>query len=209
MSADRIIELVQERDRVRAELLQQYEVVRDYVVNNERWNKRAAMKVQVIFQAPDEKRFEVVSESGSGLIRDRVLQRLIKAEREGMRRDSRKDSRIDSANYAFTLAGEDEIHGRSCYVIGVKPRRKDQLLFEGLIYVDKQDFAIARMKGSPAKKPSFWTTDIDFVRDYQKLGDFWLPMSDESVTKVRIFGRTDLTVQYGPYTIVGRSQASR
>ncbi|MBI4475466.1 MAG: hypothetical protein HY646_22570 [Acidobacteria bacterium] len=41
MSAGRIIELVQERDRARAELLEQYEVTRDYLVINKRWNKRA------------------------------------------------------------------------------------------------------------------------------------------------------------------------
>lgn len=209
MPAGRIIELVQERDRARAELLEQYEVTRDYLVINKRWNKRAAMKVRVTFQKPDEKRFEVISESGSGLIRGQVFKRLMKTEEEGMRRDSRKDNRIDATNYIFTLIREDVIRNRACYVIGVKPRRKDELLFEGRIYVDKEDFAVVRMEGSPAKKPSFWTTDIDFVREYQKLGDFWLPMSDESLTKVRVFGRTDLTVQYGPYTIVSRSLASK
>ncbi len=43
-----------------------------------------------------------------------------------------------------------------------------ELLFEGRIYVDKEDFAIARMEGSPAKKPSFWTTDIDFVPEFHR-----------------------------------------
>ncbi len=201
LSAERIMELVKQRDRFRAAQLAQYSVIREYVVVNERWNKRARMEVKLVFRSPDQKEFEVLSEEGSGFIRGRVIKRLLKTEQEGMRLESSRNSAIDSNNYEFSLLGQDAIDGRTCYVLDAKPRRKDQLLFVGRVYVDKQDFAIARIEGSPAKKPSFWTTDIDFVRQYRKFGEFWLPVADESITKVRIFGPTHLTVRYGDYTI--------
>lgn len=41
----------------------------------------------------------------------------------------------------------------------------------------------------------------DFKRSYQKIGDFWLQESNESETKVRIFGTAVLTIKYGEYQI--------
>ena len=41
----------------------------------------------------------------------------------------------------------------------------------------------------------------DFKRSYQKIGSFWLPESNESETKVRIFGSAVETIKYGEYQI--------
>ena len=41
----------------------------------------------------------------------------------------------------------------------------------------------------------------DFKRNYQEIGNFWLPESNESETKVRIFGTAVLTIKYGEYQI--------
>ena len=37
---------------------------------------------------------------------------------------------------------------------------------------------------------------VDFVRRYQKVGEFWLPLKDESITQVRLAGTDILTVDY-------------
>ena len=49
--------------------------------------------------------------------------------------------------------------------------------------------------------PSWWTLKTDFKRSYQKVGGFWLPESNESETRVRIFGTAVLTIHYGEYQI--------
>jgi len=67
--------------------------------------------------------------------------------------------------------------------------------------IDAKDFAIARVEGEPAVNPSWWTLRTDFKRSYQKVGDFWLPESNESETKVRIFGTAVLTIRYQEYQI--------
>ena len=41
---------------------------------------------------------------------------------------------------------------------------------------------------------------MHFVHTYQKSGPFWFPVSTESVTEVRIFGSTSLTINYFDYT---------
>jgi hypothetical protein len=41
---------------------------------------------------------------------------------------------------------------------------------------------------------------VQFTHTYQKSGPFWFPASTESVTEVRIFGSTSLTINYFDYT---------
>jgi hypothetical protein len=66
--------------------------------------------------------------------------------------------------------------------------------------VDADEYAIVRVEGKPAKNPSFWIKSVHFVRDCDKSGSFWFPVSDRSVTDVRIFGVTEMTIEYLDYT---------
>ena len=84
-------------------------------------------------------------------------------------------------------------------MIQVLPKREDKYLFEGRIWVDAEDFAVVRVEGKPAKNPSFWTRSVHFVQQYHKSGTFWFPLSTESVTEARIFGKTEVTISYFDY----------
>lgn len=196
------MKLVDQHDKVRQGLLSHYAVNRVYEVKNERWKKHAKMEVRLTFNKPDQKSFQVISESGSKFIREHVIARLLKTEEAGIRTDSRKTSALTEENYTFTLLGEDVIRERDCYVIGVEPKRKEQMLISGRVYIDKEDLAVARIQGSPAKNPSFWVKRIEFSREYQKVGIFWVPASDNSLTQVRVFGPTLMSIQYGTYQLV-------
>src|SRR5262249_20363082 len=84
---------------------------------------------------------------------------------------------------------------------------RDQFLFAGSIWVDTEDYAVVRAEGQPAKNPSFWTKHVNFVHSYRKSGPFWFPLSTESITDARIFGRTDLTIEYFDYKPIGSETA--
>ncbi|HXJ16358.1 MAG TPA: hypothetical protein VNM68_04080, partial [Candidatus Polarisedimenticolia bacterium] len=90
-----------------------------------------------------------------------------------------------------------------CYVLEAFPKRKDKYLFEGKVWIDSRDFAIVRIAGHPAKKLSFWITRADFVRQYEKIGDFWLPAKDETSVSVRLYGHKILTIEHLTYTVNG------
>ena len=64
------------------------------------------------------------------------------------------------------------------------PTRKDKYLFDGKVWIDAQDYAVVQIVGHPAKKLSVWVDKADFVRRYQKIGDFWLPLKDETSVHV-------------------------
>jgi hypothetical protein len=65
----------------------------------------------------------------------------------------------------------------------------------------RQGFAVAKIEGHPAKKPPFWINQADFVREYQKVDEFWLPLRDETDVQVRIYGKRVLTIEHGPYVL--------
>jgi hypothetical protein len=58
---------------------------------------------------------------------------------------------------------------------------------------------MVRAEGNPAKNPSFWTKHVHFVHTYQKSRAFWFPLATESVTDARLFGTTNLTIEYFEY----------
>ncbi len=111
----------------------------------------------------------------------------------------REQSRITPDNYTFEMAGIESVRGRPAYVLAIEPRTANKYLTRGKIWVDAEEYAIVRVDGRPAKNPSFWIKSVHFVHDYGKTGAFWFPVSDRSVTDVRIFGSTELTIQYFDY----------
>lgn len=201
LTAEQVAGRMIEMDKWRVSTLQNYTVTRRYVLDNKRFHKHAEMVVRMTYTYPGKKEVEVLSEQGSGAVRKRVFRKLIETEIENARDEARNQTRITPANYEFRLLGTEMHSGRPCYVIEAVPKTENKLLFRGRIWVDTQDFAIAQIEGSPAKNPSFWTRTVHFVHHYEKAGPFWLAASNRSVTDVRIFGTTELTIEYLDYQI--------
>ena len=210
LSADEVMAKVAVMNQQRAIALQGYSSVRTYhVVCHCLVHKTADMTVRITYRSPDKKEFTVVSEHGSGTIRDRVFKRLLEAEVESMRPENQQRTEITVENYAFKLLKSPQTDADGLYVLEATPRHKNKFLFRGRIWVDAKDFAVVRVEGEPAVNPSWWTPQTDFVRVYQKAGDFWLPQSNSSVTKVRIFGKAVLTIDYGKYQITPASSVEQ
>ena len=202
LSADEVIQRVVEMNNSRAKALESYSSLRTYSLDCHCLShKRADMVVRIDYKAPDNKRFTVLSESGSGTIRERVFKKLLEAEQESMSQDNQRQSAISPENYEFKLTDYEKNDAGEYYVLDAQPKIKNKFLFLGRIWVDAKDFAITRVEGEPAVSPSWWTERTDFKRHYQKIGDFWLPESNHSETKVRVFGTAVLTIDYRDYEI--------
>ncbi|MFQ5817076.1 MAG: hypothetical protein ACE5H2_03855 [Terriglobia bacterium] len=201
LTAREIITRLQERNRVREALLEAYSVRRFYRVANELFGKRSEIEVEMVFHSPDQLAFRIRRQSGSGFLARRVLRRLMAAEKDALTPENKRRSALTKENYEFTLLGQELLDKRWCYVLGVKPKRRDTYLMEGRIWIDAEDFATVRAAGKPSKRPSFWTRKIEFVRGYRKVGPFWLPDRVESVTEVLLFGQSTLAMESGDYRI--------
>lgn len=203
ITGDEIFRQLVEHSHLRDQLLKRYSAVRTYRIGNTQGKVYARAVVEVQYRAPDQKAFAKRSEEGSWMARHLVLDRLIESEAKTSSGRDHRDSSINPRNYSFRLLGEQQVGPYTCYVVEVTPKREDKYLFEGRMWISEQDFGIVRIAGHPVKKLSFWVERVDFVRQYEKIGPFWLPQRDSSVARVRLNGKKVLMIDHSNYTING------
>jgi hypothetical protein len=201
LTGDEIVARMIERNLLRSEHLQSYSAVRKYEIRSPDGRVSAEAVVRVDYRAPGKKTFEKVSEEGSWVVRRLVFDRLLQSEEETSSGQERRDSAISDKNYRFTIIGEENLGARQCFIVEAKPKRTDKYLFEGQLWIDAQDFGIVRISGHPAAKLSFWINRAEFVRQFQRIDDFWLPQLDETIVDIRIHGRREFRIEHQQYVI--------
>jgi hypothetical protein len=190
------------RNAERAQHLDSFESERHYTLEYTGFpsSRSAEMTVDASYRAPGTKRFTIVSESGSKLILTRVLHRLLESEQESsVDEASRHAVALTPDNYRFSLRGCDASAGRDLYVMDVEPLRETKFLYRGTVWIDAVDFGVVRIEAEPAKNPSIWTKRSEIHHQYRKVGEFYLPYSNETVTDVRLGGRSILKIRYENY----------
>ena len=157
------------------------------------------MVVDVTYTSPQTKKFIILSETGSKLLIERVLKKLLQSETEALSEENPRRTALNRDNYKFAQVGYESTATGALYVLSVEPRTKNKFLYHGRIWVDAEDFAVVRLEGEPAKNPSFWTKDSKIEQTYAKVNDFWLPILNRSTSDIRLGGRADLTIEYTDY----------
>jgi len=208
-NADEVVATMQQRDAQRRTLLEGYRGMRQYILENTRMQKHAEMHVRVQSDVDGTKHFEVVDEEGWKAAHNHVFRKMLDSEAETSHPQISPKTRIASDNYEFHMVGIEPVEGRSAYAIDITPKRHEERLFQGRIWVDAEDYALVRAEGRPAKNPSFWIRSVHFVHTYQKAGSFWFPVATQSVSEVRIFGATKVTINYFDYAPKPRHAAER
>jgi hypothetical protein len=203
LSGDQVVNEMIRRNLQRAEALAAFQATRIYRLEYHGFpgSRNAEMVVDVKYKAPATKEFTVRSTTGSKVLIDRVLERLLQSEKEALTPENQSRVALNRENYTFALAGQENTSDGSFYVLSVEPRTDDKLLYRGRIWVDAKDFAVARIEASPAKNPSFWIKDVKIEHIYHKVDDFWLPASNRSTSITRLGGRALLTIEYKDYRI--------
>jgi len=189
------------RNERRSAALLGYTSLRTYQVVDLKGKVHAEEIGRMEYHAPDQKTFVVTFETGPGVIRPMALNPRIASEIEAASGKQHHDSSITAENYNLNLIGEQQVGYYRCFVAQAIPKRRDKYLFEGKVWIDAQDFAGVRIEGHPARKLSFWVERADFVRQYQKIGGFWLPQRDETLVQVRLYGKKALTIDHQDYSV--------
>ena len=208
LTTDQVVSQLVQQNQRRAALLKHYQSCRFYSVDYAGFpsNKSAAMVVDMAYDAPAQKQFRIVKEQGSKLLLDHVLHDLLQNEKEALNQPNLGRTDLTPSNYEFQLVGTETIAGKPQYVLQVTPRFKSKFLYSGKIWVDANEFAVSRVAAHPAKNISFWISNTEIEHEYQKLGEFWLPLRNTSTTKVRFGGTAKLKIDYRDYRI-GNAQA--
>lgn len=199
-TAAQIVDRMEQKNQLRANDLRHYTSLRHYLVAYTGFPKdvTAAIDVQLDYDAPATKKFRILAESGSKYVCEHVLRKLVEGETEAGR--EQRSYALTRENYNFSLAGYDNLNGRPAYILNVEPLTASKYLYRGKIWVDATDYAVMRIDAEPAKNPSFWISQAQIHHTYSKVGEFWLPASNHSESKVRIGGTAVLTIDYGLYT---------
>jgi hypothetical protein len=203
LTAEEIVRRLDEHNAERAADLHSYYGARSYHLKYRGFfmKKEAEMEVIAHYQAPAEKSFEVVSGNGSEVLQTKVLKKLLESEEEAMTPEHQRETALTPENYTFTLLGSRPSPYGGCYRLRVEPRRDNKFLYRGEICVNAADFAVETIDAEPAKNPSFWISKTKIEHRYRKVGEFWLPASNKSVTSVRLGGKATLNIDYASYEL--------
>ncbi|MGA3194262.1 MAG: hypothetical protein ABSD39_04600 [Terriglobales bacterium] len=209
LSADQVVDKLIRNNQARAQALLHSESLRVYrlVYRGFPGDREAEMTVRATYDRPATKNFQIVSESGSKLIQDRVFKRLLESEKEAAQPAISAQSQLNRDNYYFELVGYEPSKTGGQYVLQVRPKSRTKYVYRGKVWVEGTDFAVTRIEGEPALNPSFWTKKSEIHHEYEKVQDFWLPLKNESVSYIRLGGRATLTIDYKDYQVTEASPA--
>jgi hypothetical protein len=147
--------------------------------------------------------YQIVSERGSDLARSKVLRPMLTREQELVNNGDGSKSELTLDNYEFTEGGRD---GDGTRFVQMKPRRQDVLLVDGrAILNDGGD--LLRVEGRLSKNPSFWTSLVNIVRHYARIGGVRVPVGTETTARVKFLGVAQLEVLYDYQSVNGQPVA--
>ena len=163
-----------------------YTVTRDYkLFGKEEHNAKSQVIADVVFVPPDLKTYTIQQTNGAGL-GERIVRRMLASEAEIAKDDTSTD--ISPRNYDFRFIREEDVSGQPCYVLELRPLRKDKNLLRGNIWVDANTYLLRRTEGEMAKTPSWWVRDVRFALIYSDVGGMWLQTALSATATVRILG---------------------
>jgi len=174
----------------------------------------ADMDVRLAYDGLAPKSYTIVSESGSTLLQNHILKPFLSDERQEAAIDFRDGSALVPGNYAFTLVASphpdmntrfkpgDEANPDNSYILALTPLKAlSRFSFTGRLWINPRDFGVERLEGQPSKTNSWWVSRIEFNYQNQKFGAFWLPVNNQSVSQVRMFGHATLDITFSDYAL--------
>jgi len=171
--------------------LTQYRAIRRMWARNDRFKREARLTARTVFDRVSGFRYEVLTQEGSTLVRDRALLPILKGEARALGDGTAARSALTPTNYDF-------VPGHEARWLFMHPRRRDPLLVQGALLVDPADGDLLRIEGRLAKSPSFWTSRVEVVREYQRIGAVRVPSRVASLAWVKLVGVSmfEMTYEY-------------
>ncbi len=196
----------QEDDIVERFLSQKTLVVTEYTsiryieAHNLKTNLSARMEVEVNLSGNGRKLdYRVLNESGSGVIRNRAIRKSLNDERKYTEKIDPDKVAFTTSNYTLT-AGEEVVP--DLFQLMSRPLRNEPLLVLGSLFVTPSG-DLVRIEGRLVKNPSWWTSEVKFIRVYDKIEGARLPVFLESTAQVKVAGPSSMTVIYKYMTVNG------
>ena len=176
--------------------------------NKDETHPVAEMTVKTKYERETGKSYQVLSESGSTLMRSLVLQAILDNEKHVNEPGVREGAWITTANYEMQVkpGGIQKMDGRDCVAIALTPRRKEPYLLLGTLWVDARNGEIVRLEGKASKSSSVFTGETQMMRQYVDIDGFGEAIHARGLSDSFLLGPTVVTIDYKDYQIQGRSE---
>jgi outer membrane lipoprotein-sorting protein len=202
---DTIVRGVDASVKNRLDRLASYTVTEHYAVfrGKDESHPAAEMLVKTTYRKESGKSYDIVSQSGSGFWRNEVLATLLDNEKHMSQPGNVETALVNSSNYEIKLDpnARERLNGRDCLVLDISPRRASQFLFNGKIWVDARDYAIAQLKGTASKSAFFLASAAQVTRQYDEMNGLPMATHAEAISGSGLLGQTVVKIDYINYQI--------
>ena len=163
----------------------------------------AEMTVKTTYDKGTGKSYTIVSQSGSAIIRKFGLLPLLENEKSINQPGNAERSWFTSANYDMELKSGriQRQDGRDCIALSVKPQRKAPNRIDGTLWVDANDYQIARIEGVASKNPSVLAGTTQMMRQYENVNGFAMATHARAESNSFLFGRIVVIIDYRDYQL--------
>ena len=182
------------------EPITEYRARRTLEGHNPRFKMDGAIEAITELSADGRFSYTIVSETGSDYIRGKVLRPLLETEARVLASGDPSRSALTTDNYDI---GGGELAEPGIVKLFARPRRKEVSLIDGSVFVTSADSDLVRVEGKMAKNPSFWTTRVNLVRRYDRIGGVRVPVRLDSTAQIRFAGESSLSMIYAYEMING------
>ena len=162
-----------------------FTVKRDYQLFDQELQQKARVIASIVVVPPDQKKYEI--QSGEGGRAEKILRNILARETQPSKNSSQQE--LSPENYEFQLLGLDGLSGRLCYKLAIRPRRQEEQLIRGHVWVDVGTYRIHRIEGQLAKNPSWWLRDLHILVDFAEVEGMWLRTFMHAIATVRFKGK--------------------
>ena len=188
--------IIQDMEKAQTEVHPQasYQLIREYqLLGANTSTADSTVVAEIDFRPPDSQNYSVQKRSGSSR-GEQIVRRILDHEVEAAaKRNQPRTAGVTSDNYDFTYIGETVLDGQPCYLLRLKPKRKDKELISGEAWVDKHLLLVRHIEGELAKTPSWWLKKVRVKLAFADVEGTWLQTVTEAVADVRILGPHTLT----------------
>ena len=182
-----------------------YTAIEHYAVfrNKDETHPAAEMTVKTTYKRETGKTYEILSESGSGAIRNFVLSAILDNERHVNEPGVREGAWVTTANYEMKVkpGGIQTVEGRNCFAVSLTPRRKEPYLLDGTLWVDSIDGKIVQIEGKGSKSSTVFSGATEMMREYADVDGFAEAIHARAESDSFLFGQTIVTIDYRDYRI--------
>ena len=202
-----VLKAVDAAVKARIDGIEGYTAIEHYSVfrNKDERHPAAEMTVKTTYKRETGKSYEILSESGSGVIRSLILSAILENEKHVNEPGVREGAWVTTANYEMKVKpGIQSVEGRNCIAVSLTPRRKEPYLLDGTLWVDAKDGKIVQIEGKGSKSSTVFSGATEMMREYADVDGFAEATHARAESDSFLFGQTVVTIDYRDYQVQAR-----